>query len=48
MNIDQIKGKWTELKGEARTKWGKLTDDEIEQVAGEQEKLVGLIQQKYG
>ena len=48
MNIDQIKGKWTELKGEARTKWGKLTDDEIDQVAGEQEKLVGLIQQKYG
>ncbi|MFD2174865.1 CsbD family protein [Rhodobacter lacus] len=48
MNSDMIEGKWKELKGTVRAKWGELTDDEIEQVAGEREKLEGLVQQKYG
>ncbi|SOC04928.1 CsbD family protein [Rhodobacter maris] len=48
MNTDMIEGKWKELKGSVRAKWGELTDDEIEQVAGEREKLEGLVQQKYG
>ncbi|WP_444452098.1 CsbD family protein [Rhodobacter capsulatus] len=48
MNTDIIEGKWKEIKGAVRAKWGDLTDDELEQVAGERERLEGLVQQKYG
>ena len=48
MNWDQIKGNWKQLKGEARRRWGKLTDDEVDQAAGQREKLVGKIQERYG
>ncbi|TVP70332.1 MAG: CsbD family protein [Rhodobacteraceae bacterium] len=48
MNWDQIKGKWTQVKGSAKAKWGELTDDELDQAAGERDKLVGKIQEKYG
>lgn len=48
MNWDQVQGKWTELKGSAREKWGELTDDELDQAKGDREKLAGKIQQKYG
>lgn len=45
---DQIVGKWSQFKGEARVQWGKLTDDDMEQIAGEREKLAGKIQERYG
>ena len=48
MNWDVIKGKWKELRGEARQQWGKLTDDDWQQIAGEKDKLVGKLQQRYG
>ena len=48
MNSDQLKGNWNILKGKARQKWGKLTDDELEQVAGNRDELVGKIQKEYG
>ena len=48
MNWDQIEGKWKEMKGNVRAKWGELTDDEIEEVQGDREALEGKIQQKYG
>lgn len=48
MNWDQVEGKWKELKGSAQAKWGKLTDDEVDEAAGDREKLEGLIQEKYG
>lgn len=48
MNWDQIEGKWKQLKGRAREKWGKLTDDELTVINGKREKLAGLLQQKYG
>jgi uncharacterized protein YjbJ (UPF0337 family) len=48
MNWDIMEGKWKELKGQARSKWGDLTDDEWDQIAGNKEKLVGKLQQKYG
>ena len=48
MNWDQIKGKWTQLKGKAREEWGELTDDELDKAHGEREQLVGLVQEKYG
>jgi uncharacterized protein YjbJ (UPF0337 family) len=48
INWDMLKGKWGELRGEARQQWGKLTDDDWEQVKGHQEKLIGKLQYLYG
>lgn len=48
MNEDIFKGKWTEIKGEIRNVWGKLTDDELESVKGNLSSIAGLIQQRYG
>jgi uncharacterized protein YjbJ (UPF0337 family) len=48
MNKDQLKGKWHQLKGEAKVQWGKLTDDDLDQAAGQTEKLIGLLQERYG
>jgi uncharacterized protein YjbJ (UPF0337 family) len=45
---DKIAGKWKQLKGDLRTRWGDLTDDDFEQIAGERDKLVGKIQEYYG
>jgi uncharacterized protein YjbJ (UPF0337 family) len=45
---DVISGKWKQLKGDIRSRWGDLTDDEFEQIAGEREKLAGKIQERYG
>jgi uncharacterized protein YjbJ (UPF0337 family) len=47
-NIDVLKGKWHEIKGSVRERWGELTDDDIERANGNAEKLAGVIQQKYG
>jgi uncharacterized protein YjbJ (UPF0337 family) len=46
MNEEQMKGKWNQLKGKAKAKWGKLTDDDFKQVEGNQEKLIGKIQEE--
>ncbi|MCC6000662.1 MAG: CsbD family protein [Pararhodobacter sp.] len=48
MNWDQVKGKWKQMTGSAKERWGKLTDDELTQIDGSREKLVGKIQEKYG
>lgn len=48
MNSDQLKGNWKQFKGEIRKKWGKLTDDDLEQIAGHKDKLVGKIQERHG
>jgi len=48
MNEDVLKGKWNEIKGRVKQKWGKLTDDDLTAVEGKKEKLLGLLQQKYG
>ena len=48
MNADILKGKWKQIQGEAKKWWGDLTDDELTRVDGEQDKLVGLLQEKYG
>jgi uncharacterized protein YjbJ (UPF0337 family) len=45
---DRVAGKWKQLKGDIRAKWGKLTDDDFEQIAGNREKLLGRIQERYG
>ena len=48
MNKDVFEGKWKQVRGQARTWWGKLTDDDLDQVAGKSDAFVGLLQEKYG
>lgn len=48
MNWDEIKGNWKQFKGSARKKWGDLTDDDLDKVQGERERLVGKLQERYG
>lgn len=48
MNKDIFEGKWKEMRGQVKEWWGKLTDDELEQAAGNSEQIIGLLQQKYG
>jgi uncharacterized protein YjbJ (UPF0337 family) len=48
MNPDVLKGKWHQLKGDVKTKWGRLTDDDLGVVNGDVEKLVGRVQERYG
>ena len=48
MNEDILKGKWKEIKGEVKQKWGKLTDDDLAQVEGKEEQLLGLLQKRNG
>jgi uncharacterized protein YjbJ (UPF0337 family) len=48
MNRDILKGKWNQLKGQARKKWGKLTDDDMDRVQGDAEVFMGVLQERYG
>lgn len=48
MNEDVLKGKWKQLKGEVKSQWAKLTDDDLDQAEGDAEKLVGRVQERYG
>jgi uncharacterized protein YjbJ (UPF0337 family) len=48
MNRDIFAGNWKQIKGKVRSKWGKLTDDELDVIGGKREELVGKIQEKYG
>jgi uncharacterized protein YjbJ (UPF0337 family) len=48
MNEDTFKGRWTQVKGRVREKWGKLTNDDLDQIQGRAEQLVGRVQERYG
>ena len=48
MNWDQVEGQWKELKGSVRQKWAKLTDDDVEAIAGKKDRLLGKLQTYYG
>lgn len=48
MNSDQFSGKWKQLQGSVKEKWGKLTDDDLTLIDGQHDKLVGKVQEKYG
>ena len=48
MNEDTLKGKWKQLKGSAQKQWGKLSDDDYDQIAGDVTKLEGKVQERYG
>lgn len=48
MNQNILAGKWKQLRGEVKRRWGKLTDDDFDRVEGSYEKLVGAVQERYG
>jgi uncharacterized protein YjbJ (UPF0337 family) len=48
MNTQTIEGNWMQLKGKVREQWGKLTDDDMDVIAGKREQLVGKIKERYG
>ncbi|MCL7421953.1 MAG: CsbD family protein [Methylobacter sp.] len=48
MAWDQIEGNWKQFKGKVKETWGELTDDELDQVAGKRDVLLGKIQERYG
>ena len=48
MNWDRIEGSWKQLKGSFKQQWGMLSDDPLDVIAGERERMVGRIQESYG
>lgn len=48
MNTDILEGMWKQIRGEVRQRWGELTDDELDQIAGHRDKLIGRLQERYG
>ena len=48
MNWDIAEGKWNQMRGALRSQWGKLTDSDLQMIAGKREKLVGVLQERYG
>ncbi len=48
MNEDIIKGKWEQLKGKTKEKWGELTNDDLEIIEGKRDQLAGKLQERYG
>ena len=48
MNREQVSGRWNVLKGKIKTKWGKLTDDDLAKYEGHRDRIIGRIQELYG
>ena len=48
MNWEQVESRWKQLMGSAKENWGKLTDDDLNQISGKREQLAGKIQETYG
>ena len=48
MNWDQAQGKWKQLSGTVRQKWAKLTDNDLDYIAGSRERFIGKLQERYG
>ena len=48
VNEDILQGKWKQFRGKVKEEWGELTDDELDQIEGRRDQLVGLLQEKYG
>jgi uncharacterized protein YjbJ (UPF0337 family) len=48
MNSDILKGNWKQFRGEMQKQWGKLTNDDMDVIEGEYDKLIGRIQERYG
>ena len=48
MNWDQVEGKWKQAKGSVKQQWGKLTDNDLDYIAGKRDNFVGKLQERYG
>jgi uncharacterized protein YjbJ (UPF0337 family) len=48
LNQDVLQGKWKQLRGRVKQRWGKLTDNQLDQINGNYERLVGIVQENYG
>ena len=48
MDWNRVEGNWKQVKGKVKEQWGKLTDDDLDQINGKREQLEGKIQQRYG
>lgn len=48
MNTDRISGRWKQVKGRIKEQWGRLTDDDLDVIAGKRDQLLGRIQQRHG
>lgn len=48
MNWDIVEGNWKQIRGRVRQQWGKLTDDDLDVIAGKRDELVGRVQERYG
>ncbi len=48
MNSDTLAGDWKQIKGKVKEQWGKLTDDDLDIIAGKKDQLAGKIQKSYG
>jgi uncharacterized protein YjbJ (UPF0337 family) len=48
MNSDQMQGKWKQMKGSIKERWGKLTDDDFDVINGQRDQLIGRVQERYG
>jgi uncharacterized protein YjbJ (UPF0337 family) len=48
MNANRLKGEWKQLRGKVSEQWGKLTNDDLDVIAGKRDQLVGRLQERYG
>jgi uncharacterized protein YjbJ (UPF0337 family) len=48
MNWDEIKGNWNQMKGSLKNTWADLTDDDLARIEGDRDKLIGILQERYG
>lgn len=48
MNSDQMQGKWKQIRGGLKEQWGNLTGDDLDQIEGKRDKLIGKVQERYG
>jgi uncharacterized protein YjbJ (UPF0337 family) len=48
MNRDVLKGKWMQIRGDVKRQWGKLTDDDLTRIDGDRDKLMGILEERYG
>ncbi|MBB3311821.1 uncharacterized protein YjbJ (UPF0337 family) [Rhizobium sp. BK196] len=48
MDWNRVEGNWKQMKGKVREQWGRLTDDDLDQINGRREQLEGKLQERYG
>ena len=48
MNQDRLEGSWLEFKGKVKEQWGKLTDDDLDVIAGKRDQMIGKLKQRHG